>query len=772
MTLAAIELVKWLASTFETSTDNVEQTLWLSLLAGLLAATIQFITMMVTRWGDSDPTRKAFMLSVVLHLSLVFGAVAVTPPERAAELVIPERTDIRQVTIENDEPVELTTAGNTRVWEQLPQNPDQLISRTERAPLELEPLAGPERTPDPVTMPDITLPDVRQVPDEPVARPEPQNSGEAAPLQESAAPLKITDTTAEARPDVNVPSMSAVRRPVEISGLTDTTLERQPTRGAVDQVAPQFDASRQLATVDVPTDPAAFLKRGPMEDSIRRRTGPAPSEVSDNQAGTAAATQTDDSATGSAGPPTFTRLRTRTPRMADVGGVQRFQPDATARTPNPIPSEVAGVRMGVASTFPRDGLTPNAVRPNFDPINPQATTSLPPTYRLRSLARRLDTARRFGGTDDSERAVETSLRWLALHQNPEGYWDADGYQAMCPDGDRCQGRGGDLAAVLNAADEQHKSLFETQAGSQADAGITGLAILAFLGAGYTHEEGQYADQIDRALSWLIRQQEPDGFLGGKATKYPRMYCHAIATYSMAEALGMQTDRSSDRRLREPLQRAIAYIVDAQNPSDGGWRYLKGQRGDMSMFGWQLMALKSADIAGLPMPESARKLMVRFLTDRSLGKDFGLASYRDLGPGFQPLPPSPSMTAEALFCKQMLGLSRTNPQSREAVGYLMERLPDRRSEDLYYWYYGTLAMYQYGGPEWRQWNTALRDWLVADQRTTGHAAGSWDPKPPWGPYGGRVFSTAVSTLCLEVYYRFLPLYQIGDDSLNAEGADGR
>ena len=183
---------------------------------------------------------------------------------------------------------------------------------------------------------------------------------------------------------------------------------------------------------------------------------------------------------------------------------------------------------------------------------------------------------------------------------------------------------------------------------------------------------------------------------------------------------------------------------------------------MSMFGWQLMALKSAEIAGVQVPVETRQLLIKFLRDRSLGEQKGLATYRVLQPEFPPLPPSPSMTAEALFCKQMLGLNRSNPQSLEAVEYLMDRLPDRQSEDLYYWYYGTLAMYQYGGGEWRAWNTGLRDHLVDDQRTTGHAAGSWDPKAPWGPYGGRVFSTALSTLCLEVYYRFLPLYQIGDE----------
>jgi hypothetical protein len=283
--------------------------------------------------------------------------------------------------------------------------------------------------------------------------------------------------------------------------------------------------------------------------------------------------------------------------------------------------------------------------------------------------------------------------------------------------------------------------------------------LAFLGAGYTHEEGPYADQVDRALSWLIRQQRSDGYLGAGAARFEQMYCHAIATYAMAEALGMQTDRTTDRRLRGPLQRAVAYIVSQQSQVDGGWRYEKGQRSDMSMFGWQLMALKSAEIAGIPIPETTRQLMVAFLKERSVGPRKGLAAYRILEKEFTPLPPTASMTAESLFCKQMLGIKRENPQSVEGIEYLMARVPSRSNEDIYYWYYATLAVYQYGGEEWRQWNAALRDYLVSDQRKTGHAAGSWDPKAPWGTYGGRIFQTALSTLSLEVYYRFLPLYQV-------------
>jgi hypothetical protein len=750
--LAAIESVEWLASSFDTSTENVELALWVMLLAGLLFATVHFVTMMVTKWGDSEPTGKAFMFSVLVHLSLAFGAVAVSPPEPLAVAEdIPERSEIREVFVEGEEEVQLETTGNTRVWEKPVEKVDQQLARTDRSPMEFKPLEGPERQPDPLTEPDIILPDRNHVPNEPSVRPEVQNFGNVGPIVESTAPYKVADQTTEARPDIEIPTLSPVRRRVDESGLTDIKIERRPNRGVVDQVTPKFDRSREFAAIDLPPDPTAFLKRADNQNTIQRRTGPTPSELPVEEAGTKSDSITDDSLAGALGRPKFNRSRARTPKMEEFGGVERFKPDRTPSTPNPVPDPVVGVRRSVASAFPKPGLRPNIVVPNFAPINPNSTANIPPTYRLRSLANREDVARKRGGTSASERAVEASLRWLAFHQSPEGYWDADGFSSLCPNGQKCAGRSG-----LVGVDEE--GVNRLNAGINGDAGVTGLSILAFLGAGYTHEEGQYADQVDRAISWLIRSQRSDGFLGAKATRYAQMYCHAIATYALAESLGMQADRTMDSRLRGPLKKAVAYIAAAQSRKDGGWRYVAGQKSDMSMFGWQLMALKSAEIAGIDVPQTSKDLMIKFLKDRSMGQGKGLAAYRLLEPPYN-LPASASMTAEALFCKQMMGLSRDNPQSLEAVNFLKARIPNRQSEDIYYWYYGTLAMYQYGGEDWRAWNDALRDYLVQDQRTTGHATGSWDPKSPWGQYGGRVFSTALSTLCLEVYYRFLPLYQI-------------
>ncbi len=277
--------------------------------------------------------------------------------------------------------------------------------------------------------------------------------------------------------------------------------------------------------------------------------------------------------------------------------------------------------------------------------------------------------------------------------------------------------------------------------------------MAFLGAGHTTDEGPHTDTVNRAIDWLIANQRDDGFLAPGAAHFEQMYCHGMATYALAEAYGMQASRENSR-IRRPLEKAVLYIASQQG-EDGGWRYVKGQEGDMSMFGWQLMALKSAEIAGLTMPPTARAKMVRFLKDRSLGESNGLAAYRA---GLKATPP---MTAEALFCKQMLGMTRSNPASVEAVTYLLQNAPKRSESNYYYWYYGTLAMYQFGGTAWDRWNAALRDLLISEQIKTGSDAGSWAPKDTWGPYGGRVYSTAIATLSLEVYYRFLPLYGGGE-----------
>ncbi|HEV3418448.1 MAG TPA: hypothetical protein VG056_16610 [Pirellulales bacterium] len=351
----------------------------------------------------------------------------------------------------------------------------------------------------------------------------------------------------------------------------------------------------------------------------------------------------------------------------------------------------------------------------------------PKVYRDRTASDRTGIVLRHGGSPETEAAVQAALKWLGTHQDSDGHWDAAKYGAGRED------------RVLGQ-DRQ-------SAGARAHTAMTGLALLALLGSGNTHLEGPYTDNVRRGLNYLLSVQGADGNLGGQAEKFAFMYSHGIASFALSESYAM----THDHRLEKPLRAAIGYTLAAQHPVTGGWRYQPHETGDTSQLGWQLMSLKSAELAGIPMPETTRNGVVRFLKSVASGTSGGLGSYR---PNEMP---SHAMTAEALVCRQFLGMSRDNPAAGEAADYLLGELPSRDHVNLYYWYYGTLGMYQLQGDHWQRWNEALQAALVGEQVTEGDLAGSWDPKCIWSGYGGRIYSTAMSALCLEVYYRFLPLY---------------
>jgi len=351
---------------------------------------------------------------------------------------------------------------------------------------------------------------------------------------------------------------------------------------------------------------------------------------------------------------------------------------------------------------------------------------LPGPYQLRTAPDRALHAERQGATAETEAAVRAALKWFASVQSADGRWDPRKFEA---------GREGKIAGRDRAG-----------AGTTADTGLTGLATLAFLADGSTHLSGPHQATTRRALEYLLANQAQDGNLGGPSASYEFMYCHAMATIALSEAYGMTKDPS----LREPVRRAAAYIISAQDPIGGGWRYKSQQAGDTSQLGWQLMALRSAELAGIAVPLETWKGVERFLKDVSSGAYGGLAAYR---PREQV---SRTMTAEALMCRQFLGLPPDSTVSIEAGNYLLGELPGEGRPDYYYWYYGTIAMHELGGDFWARWNNAMRTTLPALQLKTGAMAGSWDPDPIWGSYGGRIYSTALATLCLEVYYRYLPL----------------
>jgi hypothetical protein len=357
------------------------------------------------------------------------------------------------------------------------------------------------------------------------------------------------------------------------------------------------------------------------------------------------------------------------------------------------------------------------------------------------------TSKPSGGGPKTEAAIEMGLEFLARHQQTDGSWTLGGFD--------------------------QSSELSSQQQLDSDAAATGLALIAFQGAGYNHREYKYAAQLNQAVQWMVANQDSDGCLyvgsNKKSDDVCRMYSHGIAALALTEAYGM----TQDPELVKPIEEAIRYIVETQDEEYGGWRYFAaaGNRNtDTSVTGWMLMAMQSARLSGFEVPEKTFDKIEKWL-DVAQGIDNeSLFRYRPHGKDTEKYDRSegrrvsPTMTSVGLLMRLYMGWDRSDVRFQRGVDYLSKFPPsDRtmRERDTYYWYYATQVMRHYGGKRWEDWNKALHPMLVESQMQNGPMAGSWHPYLPvpdrWGPAGGRLYVTTMNLLSLEVDYRLLPLY---------------
>lgn len=392
----------------------------------------------------------------------------------------------------------------------------------------------------------------------------------------------------------------------------------------------------------------------------------------------------------------------------------------------PVSTELATDTVDVATLW--EGVEASAIAIELSDFGEQTapkndllteTGSLSGTgFDARSGAARATAVRQFGGNQASEAAVALALKWLAAHQLPDGGWNFD--HRIGP-GERRSGNPGSL--------------------TEARRGATSMALLPFLGAGQTHKEGPYRQAVAGGLQFLLGHMKPDGSLhesGGN------MYSHGLATIALCEAYGM----THDRALMRPAQAALNFIVYAQDPIGGGWRYQPRQPGDTSVVGWQVMALKSGHLAYLSVPAYTVHGAIKFLdgVDAESGAFYG---YTTPGRGA-------TTTAVGLLLRMYLGWKRDHGAIQRGVEFLAEQGPSETN--MYYNYYATQVIRHYGGQPWEQWNAALRDFLVQSQTRQGPATGSWHFAGPYAERGGRLYNTSLAAMILEVYYRHMPLYR--------------
>jgi prenyltransferase beta subunit len=319
---------------------------------------------------------------------------------------------------------------------------------------------------------------------------------------------------------------------------------------------------------------------------------------------------------------------------------------------------------------------------------------------------------KLGGSRSSEAAVDRALGWLAHNQETNGSWSIT----------RQGGQGGhDVAA-------------------------TAFGLLTFLGRGeQPNRPGKYQAVVARGLHWLLTQQDPlTGDMRGRNPPSNGMYDHSIASLALAEAYGL----TKDENLYGPAQGAIDFLVDSQNEKDGGWRYHPKQEGDMSVSGWAIMAIKSAELSGLHVPAGTLAGIRKWLMKVSGGRDGGIYGYQNGGHV------SDAMAATGYFCSQLMGLSPNTLRAFETTASLSK--PGLSLDDVYFAYYGTLCAYQNQGPFWRGWREKIHAKFIAEQQPEG----SWKVSGSHGSSMGKGIATSLVALSLQAHYRYTPMYGLG------------
>ena len=361
----------------------------------------------------------------------------------------------------------------------------------------------------------------------------------------------------------------------------------------------------------------------------------------------------------------------------------------------------------------------------------------------RGVDSRKQLAKANGASAESEESVDLALEWIVKHQLPNGSWSFDHTEG---EGDfrDTPGRGVKAEAIN---------------------GATAIALLPLLGAGHTHITGKHKEAVKKGFEFLKQSGERrSSSMISYAEHGGDLYSHGLATIALCECYAM----TYDKELEPYAQGAINFTIYAQNPDEGGWQYHPRQGGDTSAVGWQLMALKSAKISGLKTEKRTFRLANQFLdsVSNSRGTDYGYMT--------KPISRSrPTLASIGLLCRMYLGWEQDRSELVEGMARIAEVGPDTEyGINMYYNYYATQAIkHMYSGkPQWKKWNLEMRDFLVSTQEREGNVRGSWyfagRGKPDrWGPAGGRLYDTAMSCMTLEVYYRFLPIYdkKATDDS---------
>ena len=273
--------------------------------------------------------------------------------------------------------------------------------------------------------------------------------------------------------------------------------------------------------------------------------------------------------------------------------------------------------------------------------------------------------------------------------------------------------------------------------------------MAFMARGHVPGQGPYGENINHAIDCILNLQEKNGLIARESGH--TMYEHGISTVMLCEAYGMLDDKRQ-KLAAKAISKAVALILAAQavpkgGDDQGGWRYEPNSNSsDISVTGWQLMALRGAATTGAPLPPHAIRDAIAYIKRRAVPGG-GFAYTGNGGP-------NPARSGTGILALELLGQHNT-PEALAAGDYLRLN-PISENEGFYYYsvYYCAQAAWQLGGNYWTDINRPIRRSLLQSQLPDG----SWSVERGNETIGGAPYGTSMAILALTVPYRYLPIYQ--------------
>lgn len=407
---------------------------------------------------------------------------------------------------------------------------------------------------------------------------------------------------------------------------------------------------------------------------------------------------------------------------------------------------------------------PNLEQPYKDPRNVPNVPLAKQTafgYRKGKIRDKLRAANRGDIMPDKSKsnknAIADGLNFLVNNQNSEGCWRVCVIPRELPQ-------------------------WNTSESDWGTVGVTGLALLAFFGEGEMPGDPELdtkmtpmGNAIFKGVRYLIlAQDEKTGRLGPIGDGIKFMYNHGMGTMALCEAAGL----TGDFNVRESAQKAVDFIVKTQ-ATGGGWNYYAKVDGDSdtSVSAWQVQALVAAREAGLKVPpETLQKALEMY--KKATSPDNYLKYSLDKT---DPLDPTRiSLFGVGLMMRNLLGDDPRTPALRRLAEKLAQNCPEARPNwggdwkplqpknddvargryDPYLVYFGTYGLFFMGGKDWEIWHEGsnrdrtiiegFKKSIIMMQSTDG----SWKTNDQPNSYsGGTVYSTALSILSLQVYYRY-------------------